>query len=294
MKVERFDVLTPAGRARGRTVAPELGAAVLGAALARLARERSFAERCELGGRAAWIKGGPLGGRARLRHALRQKLGRCALPRVAEFENLRWLARRLFRVPRAVAAGWIERSGSAHFQFLATLEVQGARPLEEAWPELGPAARLALAHELAGEVARMHALGYRHRDLYVRNLLYAPEAAEPSRRALVFLDTWRGGAHARGRGPAHDLACLFLQGSELFSDEQSAAFFAHYALALESLSERALDRGALGRAVERERARLVRQVLADPGRARGAPVAVDARGLASGPESWSRWRAPLP
>ena len=230
--------------------------------------QRSFVRRVELDGRACWLKGGPLRGHARRRHALRRWLLRSELPRVRELQNLAWLRRRQFRAPEPLVAGSIESAGSASFQFLATLEVPDARPFDEAWPDLESDERHPILIELAREVARLHALHFVHRDLFLRNLLITP--AEAGRR-IAFLDAWRGGPGSGLRGPAYDLAALFLEGATLFDREEARALIDAYA------KERAdqdapLDGATFWLKVERARESLVRTLEREPARARGRQV----------------------
>jgi aminoglycoside/choline kinase family phosphotransferase len=54
-------------------------------------------------------------------------------------------------------------------------------------------------------VARMHDLGFIHRDLHLRNLVWRREASGPR---VLFYDAWRGGARLQSRGISYDVACL--------------------------------------------------------------------------------------
>lgn len=257
------------GRLRGRAALPGLLDALQPEVRRLAVRPRSFAERIELAELGpVWFKGGPLSGRARLRHAVWQKLLRRGLPRTREFANLAWLRKHLFQAPEPLVAGWLETCGSASFQFLITAEVARARPLEEAWSELSPASRSELASELGRELARLHALGFVHRDLYVRNLLVADPVAG---RRLVFLDAWRSGRPLPGRGPAYDLACLTLQGEQLFEREELATFFRAYQAEghAQGAPRASTEAAALEGRLLASRARLVRQIERDPARGRG-------------------------
>lgn len=240
-----------------------------GALRAVLGEPRSFVRSIEVGGQRLFLKGGPLRGHARRRHALRRLVLRRELPRVRELENLAWLRARFFRAPEPVAAGWVERFGSARFQFLATRAVEAAHPLDEAWPALPAKDRSELLCELGREVARLHALHFVHRDLFLRNLLVAP--AETGRR-LVFLDAWRGGPGLGLRGPAYDLAALFLDGATVFARDEAELLVDIYQRERERQG-RPVPAARFWRAVERQRAALHRVVLRDPARARGRTIA---------------------
>lgn len=226
-----------------------------------------FARGMELGGARVFAKGNPLQGRAALRHGLRRRLLGRPLPRVREYENLRWLGARIFQVPRPFAAAVWWHLGLPRYQVLVMEEVPDARPLDAVLPEEGGDDRTALARELGGEVARMHALGFVHRDLFPRNLLVLPRGAA---RRLVFVDAWRAAPHASLRGPAYDLACLFLEGADLWSPDEQQALLDAYA-AGRAAQERPAAPGLLARA-RREREALLARLLREPGRLRGRPL----------------------
>ncbi len=219
----------------------------------------------ELGGTAVYLKGSPLTGRARARHGLRRAAGR-PLPRLAEFENLEWLRARGFAAPRPLAAGSLEGRLGPRWQFLATELVEGAPPLD-AVLERDPGRARELYRLAVRLAAGLHAVGFVHRDLYPRNLLVREGADGPR---LVVLDAWRGGARRQLRGPAHDLGCLLLRAPDRLSTDDTEDLLAAYAAEREArgapVRERDL-RGAVDRARERERRRLLR----DPARLRGLP-----------------------
>lgn len=230
------------------------------------ARERSVVGGfVELLGQRAYFKASPLRGAPRARHALRELALRGRIPRVQEYFNLCWLSERLFQTPLPLAAGVLRRAGLPTYQWLLTREVPKARTLrEELESERDGGARLALLAELAREVARMHALRFVHRDLFPRNLLVGPRALP---RRIFFLDAWRGGCRLQLRGPAYDLACLYLRASELMTREEERAFLALYTSARAALGRP--HPGELARAVVRERAGLVRRLERNPELLRG-------------------------
>lgn len=148
-----------------------------------------------------YFKAEPLTGWPRQRHRMRRlALGR-PYPRLAEFENLEWLAARDFQVPRPLAAGVRTAWNGIAWQFLVTERVAGCRPLVDAYresPEL-------VLRELCGEVVRMHDAGFVHRDLHLRNLAWLPRTPGSP---IVFFDAWRGGARWQSRGVDYDEDCL--------------------------------------------------------------------------------------
>lgn len=201
--------------------------------------------RLTLGGEDVFLKGSPLAGRAALRHALRRTLLGCEEPRLAEFANLDWLTRHGFRAPTPHLAGVRRAGGLTRYQFLVTGWVAAPR-LDEFWARASEPERAVAARAFGRSLARLHALGFVHRDLFARNLLVE---AGPT---LVFLDAWRGGPRRGLRGPIHDLACLMLDGARLFRPAEQRLFFQTYRA--ESPQRPGSD---LLRAVARARARQV-------------------------------------
>lgn len=222
---------------------------------------RSF----ELAGERAWVKGGPLVGRARARHGLRGLVLRRRAPRIQEYFNLSWLIERHFQVALPLAAGVFTRAAFPRYQYLVTAEIAGARTLLEVLDDPRRADRALLLAELARELARLHALGFVHRDLFLRNVLVAPVHEG---RALHLVDAWRGGPPPQLRGAAYDLACLFLDGAAVLAREEQARFLADY-LAHRAAQGRPARLARLLPRVERWRARLHAKLVADPGRRHG-------------------------
>jgi tRNA A-37 threonylcarbamoyl transferase component Bud32 len=175
------------------------------------------------------------------------------LPCVREHENLRWLRARLFQAPEPLAAGACWRGGMPTFQFLLTRAVPDARTLDAFLAASAAAERALVLDELAREVARMHALGFIHHDLFPRNILVTD--AGPSR--VWFLDCWAGGPGHLARGPAYDLACLTL-GAEPFAADEVERLFAAY-LDERRAQDRPADVLELGAATERARAALAQR-----------------------------------
>jgi tRNA A-37 threonylcarbamoyl transferase component Bud32 len=251
------------------------GALVLHGAEEPLAREalphlveacqqiETVARPLDLPSQRAWLKASPLTGRARLRHTLRSWLRISPAPRVREAENLRWLREHDFPAPKPLLAATLERAASVCWQGLLLERLESVAPLPSHWPQASASERGRLLRDLGSDVARMHALRFVHRDLYLRNVLV--DTSRESR--LCYVDAWRGGPGASWRGPAYDLGCLFLHGAAVFTqDEQRALLDAYF-------DERArrgapADRRELLASASRERAALLRQALRDPSRLR--------------------------
>lgn len=171
----------------------------------------------ELAGQDVYFKGEPLAAWPRMRHGTRRLLLRRPYPRLAEFANLEWLAGQGFLVPRPLVAGIRRTWNGVDWQFLVTERVHAAQMLVED----GNAPSEAVLQELARDVARLHNLGFVHRDLHLRNLAWLEGVNGP--RILIF-DAWRGGARLQTRGISYDVGCL-LEGLASDVDEALAAHF---------------------------------------------------------------------
>ena len=225
----------------------------------------------ELAGRRAHFKMGPLATWPSVRHAARQMWPGLDIPCLQEFENLSWLRRNGFHAPLPLAAGCYRNGmGLPTYQFLYTERVEEAPTLRELCEGGDDPRRKPALVELGLELARLHQLGFVHRDLFPRNLLVAGDAPVPR---IFFLDTRRGGPLPGLRGPAYDLACLFLFGAELFSDEEARAFFESYFTERARLGAK-LRRDRILHATERQRERLRRGFLKRrrPGNPLGEPA----------------------
>jgi hypothetical protein len=150
----------------------------------------------------AYFKGSPLATRPALRHAVRRVAG-LEIPRLQEFSNLEWLRARGFLAARPLLAGVRSRAVLPRYQFLFTELRPAESTLGQWFPLAPPAERARRLAALARDVARMHGLGFVHRDLYPRNLLVPTDGADPR---CAFLDAWRSGPgrglRARPRLPA--------------------------------------------------------------------------------------------
>jgi tRNA A-37 threonylcarbamoyl transferase component Bud32 len=179
---------------------------------------------------------------------LRHLLLRRPLPRVSEFANLTWLRGHSFEAPAPLAAGVLFRHGVPRWQFLITREIPAAASLDQLLESEDPCCEAVLL-ELADEVARLHALGFVHRDLFPRNLLVRAESAT---RRLVFLDAWRGGPRWQLRGSAYDLAGLLLHLSRWLDSATEATWLERYA-EQRAVQGRPVDLAQLTRRVRSER-----------------------------------------
>jgi hypothetical protein len=213
----------------------------------------TIGELIDLGaGTRGYLKASPLRGRARWRHALRERVFARPAPRVNEFHNLAWLRLHDFHAPRPLVAGVLRGLSTVKYQFLLTEEVPDAPTLERFLERADPSERLATIRALANDVARLHDEHFVHRDLFPRNLL----VPEPGR--ICFLDAWRGGPGPQLRGPVYDHACLMLDAPAHLRVEEQRAYFDTYLAARRVRNRRAyLER--VGRERERLRARLVRR-----------------------------------
>jgi len=235
-------------------------------ALAGLLAGGSVAREIDLAGRRAWLKASRLTGKAAWRYGLRHALYRSAPPRVRESRNLAWLRERLFRAPEPLAAGFVARGPRLRFQFLVEEYLADVVPLDTALDRAEPLERRGLLDELAREIARLHALRFVHRDLYLRNLLVRPpHTGDGDARRLAFVDVWRGGPHEFLRDEAYDLGCLMLEGAGLFTPEEESRLWQLY-FDERAAQARPADRAALLAAAARERAAQLARVRRQPHR----------------------------
>jgi len=222
------------------------------------------------GGESAYLKASPLRAGSSRRHALRFHLLRAPAPRLQEYANLCWLRRAGFGAALPLAAGASWRAGAPRFQFLLTRRVRDGVTLDQALMAADPESRAAILDRLASEVARMHGLRFVHRDLFPRNLLVSDAAAAPR---ITMIDCWAGGRGCQRRGPSYDLACLFLDGAQLFEPLEQAVFLRRYLAARRIEGTGAAQ--SLVRRIRRERQGLVAKLRRDPARLHGKPAPGD-------------------
>lgn len=115
-----------------------------------------------------------------------------------EWDGLRWLRARGFEAPEPLAYFELRRALGLRRAVLVTAAQPGHR-LDELLPSLSPDDRDALLTRLEHHVEALHAAGFRHRNLDLRNLLARHEDDEWH---LVTLDCPRHRTVAAG--PAHD------------------------------------------------------------------------------------------
>jgi hypothetical protein len=247
--------LTPGTwRLRG---APELFEPLRAELTACAEEVRPLRERRPVGPHDAHLKASALRLWPALRHAARRALGQ-GLPRWNELANLTWLRAQGFLAPRPLVAGVWFRRGLPRYQFLLS-EWLAAPTLAEALApgRASPAERGAWLAALARDLARLHALGFVHRDPFARNLL---ALSPPHGPRCAFLDAWRGGPGPGWRGPDHDLGCFLLDGAALLDREEQCLFLLTYQKE-SGRAGRRLGRGWPTR-VERARERVLRRELA--------------------------------
>lgn len=272
----RASLPTVLGRLEITAVDDALARASIEPALSGLLQGASVARALELDGRRAWLKASRLSGSAAWRYGLRHALLRRAPPRVREARNLTWLRERLFRAPQPLAAGFVARGARLRYQFLLESYLEDVVPLDLALDRGDPHERGVLLDELAREIARLHALRFVHRDLYLRNLLVrAPHQGDGDARRLAFVDVWRGGPREFLRDEAYDLGCLMLEGAGLITPVEESRLWELY-FDERSAQGRPADRAALLAAAARERAAQLARVRRQPHRwRRSEPPAQD-------------------
>ena len=182
----------------------------------------------ELANRRLWLKGDHLPGSARWRYSLRRLAG-LPLPREREALNLQWLRERLFRAPQPLASCALVRSGLVRYQILVLAPLPEHRAFPDAFAAASPLERARWIDELAREVARLHALHFVHRDLFLRNVVVGRDPASTDERELCFLDAWHAPYARPRRGVAYDLGCLLLDAVALFSVDELGRWIELYA-----------------------------------------------------------------
>lgn len=140
-------------------------------------------------------------------------------------------------VPTAelVAAGERRFLGCVSASFVATREIENARPLSALAPRLFAdrsrrtrPLRLSVIAKLAGIARRMHHAGYIDFDLYWRNVLVQERPGDMPE--LYKIDSPRGGRRlfGRRRGRLRDLACLSRDARSHLSRTERARFLKAY------------------------------------------------------------------
>ena len=254
---------------------------------------RGSDERRLIDGMDVVLKAGPLARSGARRHALRRLLLRAPAPAEAEFRNLGWLRKRLFRAPRPIAAVTVLRGGRPVRQLLATEAVTGVDAAAHAWRAADGATSARWSRELGRELGRMHALRFLHGDLYPRNLLVGEPANDGSPghgRALVWLDAWSGGPTAWRRGSLRrveqDLGAWFSAAADWMPADEQSLLLAEYVDARAANGRPVRDAGRLVARIQRARRVELARLERDRKRLRGGafpiagwdpPVPVDVR-----------------
>lgn len=114
---------------------------------------------------------------------------------VAEFDALTWLRSHGLPAPAPLAVWVWRRWGLLARATLVTTAFPGA-PADRLLPQLGPGERRDLARAIGRLVGRLHSLGFRDRNLDLRNLLVARDRGE---FVVAKIDSPRFRVRAAGR-----------------------------------------------------------------------------------------------
>lgn len=173
-----------------------------------------FAGRAKLGGLDVFVKYRTIRPGSRLRIFSRRFVEGFASPRVIEFRNLRALEDRGLSVVPPVLAASTSRFGLLHREMLVTEWRDGSPDVAALVAESEDGALdPELMSAVGRAVSRMHDLGFRHRDLFLRNMIVTRDDSESGMR-ISLLDCHKGSfRHRPLRGVAYDLACLDLDAS---------------------------------------------------------------------------------
>lgn len=194
-----------------------------------------------------------------------------------EWANLEAFASRGLLAPIPVALGVSDDPATPWASFLVTAALDGFTPLDELIAGLTGEARSLALETIAVEVARMHARGLTHPDLYARHVYL-----DVTRTRCAFLDVQRTRAHRRLtlHQRARDLAALEVSLAwDLVSCPERTRFLARYDRAsVDDAGSRQLGRRELRDLVDklvRRRRQLIR-------RGRGASFITEQRSLPDG------------
>ncbi len=177
-----------------------------------------------------------------------------------EHDNLVELDRAGVRVPRAVAwAEGVGANGDANTSVVVMERIDHARTLRDELEQCSASERRRLGARLLELVARLHASGFHHRDLYLQHVILRSGDG-----ALVLIDVGRVGRVGLGRRMrwlVKDLAALLHSTPARVTARERLRFAAGW---LDAMA--VTDRGArrrLLRAVERKRERIAAHVPID-------------------------------
>lgn len=166
-----------------------------------------------------------------------------------ELDNLLALAAAGLRVPAPLAAG--EETHGLRRRSFVVLEALPGQPLDAAPPPPAARARFDLARAVAALVARLHAAGFWHKDLYLGNVLRAPDGR------LGLLDCERVERAAGGPPPrwrVKDLAALDLSARHATRSDRLRFLRAYLGLARLDPAARRLARVVRARSARMGRA----------------------------------------
>ena len=250
------------------------------------ARARPGAEFTRLEGAGSaefFLKGGPVERERGRRLALERLLLRRPPPRLREYECFRRVHAAGFAAPEAVfAAARVASRGVVPTrvlsQLLVTVRVPSAAGYEALLSSRRAHEREAALDALAATLARFHAAGFEHGDLFARNLVHhhrADGTLEP-----VLLDMWRGGrrhdplrtkAAKLERTAARDLALLLTDFVQHTDAAEQARFLALYRTEF-AAAVHDFDAQRFTRALAGGYARAVARLTQDPARRHGRPL----------------------
>jgi tRNA A-37 threonylcarbamoyl transferase component Bud32 len=181
-----------------------------------------------------------------------------------EHDNLETLRAEGFPVPEPIA--WAQEGARVPFggpvRSLVVMEaIDHEETLRDRLGAAGARERASWSHELLGLVARLHEVGWHHRDLYLQHFLLL-RRTDPTRR-LVLIDVGRArrDPFARKRWYVKDLAALAHSCPANVGVRERLEFLSRY-LDLRGIHGR-LRRSAWMRAVVRKAARIARHVPRD-------------------------------
>jgi len=166
---------------------------------------------------------------------------RAVVDAATEARALERCAARGVPAPRLVAWGVAGVNPAARRSFVVTEELAGAERLSAVLAReapLAPAERRALARRLGELVARLHAAGLAHRDLYLDHVFVRGARGEAE---LFLLDLHRAlpGASARERWRVKDLSALYASArAHAVTNTDAARFLRAYAGSAARLGER--------------------------------------------------------
>ncbi len=227
--------------------------------LARVERRaRDGGEALELEGLGrVWLKGGPLRRHATWRHGLAWRALHRPPPRLREARMLVALGAAGIPAARTLLGAARFEGARCRSQALALVLEPGASPWSAALAgDAGPR-RAERIDALATLVVQLHAAGFTHGDLYLRNVLASGERT-------LFLDCWRARHHGRRAGglalgpSARELGQLLHEAGGVLTAEERERLVGDYLAqraAVGASFEPARFAAAVERALRREGAR---------------------------------------